>query len=216
MVSFHRLRPFFVLATCVLLSASLYGEDWPQFRGPNCSGIATSSATLPVHFSPTENMRWTASLGDGIGSPVVAAGRVFISEMVDDQVVLKGFDADSGKQLWSRSWPAGNLSEVHKTNSHAATTPAADAERVYFYFSTLGLVAVDAQTGEDRWHLKMPTPYFVFKWGPAMSPILYKDKVIFCQDDDLFPAMYAIDKSSGKVVWKDDRMVDSEVYSPVS
>ena len=213
MVSFHRLRPFFVLATCVLLSASLYGEDWPQFRGPNCSGIATSSATLPVHFSPTENMRWTASLGDGIGSPVVAAGRVFISEMVDDQVVLKGFDADSGKQLWSRSWPAGNLSEVHKTNSHAATTPAADAERVYFYFSTLGLVAVDAQTGEDRWHLKMPTPYFVFKWGPAMSPILYKDKVIFCQDDDLFPAMYAIDKSSGKVVWKDDRSDMAVNYS---
>ena len=38
-----------------------------------------------------------------------------------------------------------------------------------------------------------------------MSPVLYKDRVIFCQDDDLFPAIYSIDKTSGKVVWKDDR-----------
>ena len=207
MVSLYRPRLFVVLLAGLLFTASLQAEDWPQFRGPNCSGISTSTASLPVNFSATENVRWTASLGDGIGSPVVAAGRVFTSEMSADQksVILRGFDASSGTPLWQRAWPTGQLVDVHKTNSHAATTPAADAERVYFYFSTLGLIAVDAKTGEDRWHLEMPTPYFVFKWGPAMSPVLYKDKVIFCQDDDLFPAIYAIDKVTGKVAWKDDR-----------
>ena len=42
----------------------------------------------------------------------------------------------------------GPLAEIHKTNSHASTTPAADAERVYFYSSTLGLITVDAATGK--------------------------------------------------------------------
>ena len=207
MIIVHRPRLFVALLIGMFFTASLRAEDWPQFRGPNCSGISTSSATLPTVFSATENVRWAADLGDGIGSPVVAAGRVFTSEMSSDQqsVILRGFDAGSGRQLWQRAWPTGQLVDVHKTNSHAATTPAADADRVYFYFSTLGLIAVDAKTGEDSWHLEMPTPYFVFKWGPAMSPVLYKDSVIFCQDDDLFPAIYSIDKASGKVIWKDDR-----------
>ena len=126
--------------------------------------------------------------------------------MVDEQTVaLVAVDAASGERLWRRTWATGKLPEIHKTNSHASTTPAADGERVYFYFSTLGLVALDAQTGKDVWKVKMPAPFFVFKWGAGMSPVLYKDLVIFCQDDDLHPALYAIDKRSGEIRWKDDR-----------
>lgn len=192
----------------------LKAEDWPQFRGPNCSGISTSSQALPVKFSTTENMAWTAQLGDGIGCPVVAAGRVFVSAMVDkEKIGLYCFDARSGRQLWVRSWPAGSLLDVHETNSHASTTPAADAERVYFYSSTLGMVAVDARTGADVWHQKLPVPYFVFKWGPGMSPVLYKDKLIFVQDDDLYPALYAFEKTTGKILWKDDRSDMAVNYS---
>jgi len=120
--------------------------------------------------------------------------------MIDDQTVgLFAFDAASGQELWKRSWPVGDVDEIHQTNSHAGTTPAADDERVYFYFSTLGIVGLDAQTGADIWHQKLPVPYFVFKWGAGMSPVLHKDLVLFCQDDDLHPALYAFDKRTGEV-----------------
>ena len=200
--------------TSVVLANDVRSDDWPQFRGPNCSGISASGKPLPVEFSGEKNIRWRAKLGDGIGCPVVAAGRVFTCAMVDDQTIgLFAFDAKTGAELWKRTWPAGNLPDVHKTNSHASTTPAADAERVYFYFSTLGLLAVDAKSGKDVWHQKLPEPYFVFKWGPGMSPTLYKDKVIFCQDDDLFPAIYAFNKRTGKIEWKDDRSDMAVNYS---
>ena len=189
-------------------------EDWPQFRGPNCSGISTSTKPLPTTFSATENVKWSAKLGDGIGSPVVAAGRVFVSEMVDDKTVaLAAFDAASGKALWKRTWPTGPLAVIHETNSHASTTPAADSERVYFYFSTLGLVCVDAASGADRWKVELPVPYFVFKWGPGMSPVLHGDYLIFCQDDDLAPGIYAFDKRTGKLRWKDERHDQCVNYS---
>lgn len=190
----------------LLTLQSTLADDWPQFRGPNCTGISATTERLPIEFSATKNVRWSAGVGDGVGCPVVAAGRAFVCGMVDDETIrLSAFDAATGKSLWKRDWPTGKLPDIHKTNSHASTTPAADADRVYFYFSTLGLVAVDTQTGVDVWEQKLPTPFFVFKWGPAMSPVLYEDKVLFCQDDDLFPAFYAIDKKTGEVLWKDNR-----------
>lgn len=180
--------------------------NWPQFRGPNSSGIAAETGPLPVEFSDTLNVAWSAEMGDGIGSPVVASGRVFTAAMVDPETVgLYAFDADTGVPLWHRTWPAGDLADVHKTNSHASTTPAADEERVYFYFSTLGLVALDAGTGEDVWRRELPVPYFVFKWGPGMSPVLHGETLLFCQDDDLNPALSAFDKRTGDVLWTDDR-----------
>ena len=183
-----------VSAAFLAVSVDVSADDWPQFRGPNCSGISTSSQPLPTEFSDTENVRWSVKAGDGIGSPVVAAGRVFTSGMTDDHTVaLIAFDVRTGDDLWKREWETGELPDIHKTNSQAATTAAADAERVYFYFSTLGMVCVDAKSGTDVWHQKLPVPYFVFKWGAGMSPTLYKDKVLFVQDDDFNPAFYAYD-----------------------
>ena len=113
-----------------LCQRSGFAEDWPHFRGPNCAGVSMASKPLPAEFSAEKNVRWSEKLGDGIGCPVVAAGRVFTSAMVDEKTMgLYAFDAASGKQLWLRKWPIGDIAPVHKTNSHAATTPAADAER---------------------------------------------------------------------------------------
>jgi len=202
------------LASIQLGSWSATAEDWPQFRGPNCSGISTSRHALPVKFSGRQNVRWSAELGDGIGCPVVADGRVFTSAMVDGKTVgLYAHDARTGRELWKRTWPAGDIPEIHKTNSHAATTAAADADRVYFYFSTLGMLCVDAETGADVWKKELPVPYFVFKWGAGMSPTLYRDLLLFVQDDDLAPAFYAFDRKTGDLRWKDDRSDMAVNYS---
>ena len=203
-----------ILLALMTLLASATADDWPQFRGPNCTGISAGTKPLPVKFSASENVRWSAKVGDGVGGSVIAAGRVFVSGMTADETVsLFAFDAATGKKLWQRDWATGSLAEVHATNSQASATPAADADRVYFYFSTLGLLTVDARTGKDVWQQKLPTPFFVFKWGPGMSPVLYRDLVLFCQDDDLSPAFYAFDKTTGKLRWKDERLDMAVNYS---
>lgn len=206
------------VALAMVTMCIVRADDWPQFRGPNCSGISSTDAKLPIEFSHEKNVKWSVELGDGIGSPVIAGGRVFVSAMVDEETVgLYAFDVHSGDLLWRRSWATGQLPEVHQTNSHASTTPAADDKRVYFYFSSLGMLSVDAVTGRDIWRCKLPKPFFVFKWGPGMSPVVHGDAVIFCQDDDLNPAIYAIDKRTGRIRWKDDRSNMAVNYShPVS
>lgn len=198
----------------------LLAEDWPQFRGPNCTGISHEKKPLPVEFSATKNVLWSAVVGDGIGSPVVASGRVFTTAMTDLQskepkLAVFAFDAATGKKLWQQHLSAGTkpLPVIHQTNSHASATPAADAERVYVYFPRVGLTAFDAQTGKQAWQLRLPEPFFIFDWGPGMSPVLHKGVLYFCQDDDLFPALYAVNAKTGEVIWKDDRSDMAVSYS---
>jgi len=180
-------------------------EDWPQFRGPNASGVSTAAHPLPSQFSSTENVIWSVASGDGISSPIVSRERVYLTSFEgDDTFRLRCFDADSGKQRWHTDWKAEDLPEIHRVNSHASATPATDGERIYVYFSTLGLAAVDLH-GKKVWHRPLPRPEYIMGWGAAASPIVLGRRVIFNSDDDLDPFLVAVDAKNGGVLWRTAR-----------
>jgi outer membrane protein assembly factor BamB len=198
------------LIACLIASLAsvqpLHAEDWPQFRGPNCSGVSISR-NLPTRFSETENVVWQVTLGDGIGSPVIVGGKVFSTAMTGPKTfAVLCHDAASGKELWKRELETGPLPRITPPNSHAASTPAADGRRVYVYFSTLGLLAFDAATGKDAWRLPLPKPAYLMDWGAGSSPIIHNGAVLFCMDDDLNPYLLSVDAGSGKVRWKTPRL----------
>ena len=196
----------FLLCGLLCLSRALAAEDWPQFRGPNSSGVYAGKHRLPTTFSYEDDVKWSVSLGEGVASPVVASGRVFETAMVGPQkFAVFAFDEATGRQLWSRELDTGPLPPITLPNSHASSTPAADAERVYIYFSTLGLVAFDARTGEQAWRVPLEVPQYLMDWGAAGSPILFDDMVIFNQDDDLDSYLLAVDKKTGSVRWRTER-----------
>jgi outer membrane protein assembly factor BamB len=210
----------FVPAAVLLHIGSLAAEDWPQFRGPNCTGLSTSTKGLPVEFSASKNVGWSAELGDSVSSPTVAAGRVFSTAWIGSKAgqqkfAVFAFEATTGRKLWQREWSPGAkpLPAIQEVNSYASCTPAADAERVYVYFSRIGMTALDASTGKTVWHRALAEPFYIFDWGPGMSPVLYGNLLLFCQDDDLAPALYAIDKKTGNILWQDDRSDMAVCYS---
>ena len=194
---------FLMFAALGAVGPAARAEDWPQFRGPNASGVSTSTRPLPAEFSFEDKVVWKAPLGDGIGSAVIAGGRVFVTGMTgDEQFTVFAFDAAAGKELWRRDLATGKLPRITPPNSHASSTPCTDGERVYCYFSTVGLLALDAADGRELWRYHLPKPAYLMDWGAAMSPVVYDGVVYFCQDDDLAPTLFAVDARSGGERWR--------------
>ena len=199
-----------VAAGLLWIGGVALAEDWPQFRGPNGTGISKESRNLPVKFSFEEKVKWSVELGKGIACPIVVGGRVFETAMVGEQegeqkFTVFAFDAATGKPLWEKKFDTGLLPNVVFPNEHASSTPASDGDRVYVHFSTLGLLALNASDGNLIWDYPLPVPFYFFGWGAANSPIVYEDLVIFNLDDDLASYLIALDKYTGKLRWRTER-----------
>jgi hypothetical protein len=142
-----------LLALALALTAR--AADWPAFRGPNSDGTVTDRA-VPTKWSATENVVWKADVpGIGHSSPVVAAGRVFLTSFdpaTNDRLLLC-YDRATGKQLWKRTVLTAAPEKMHKNNTPASASPITDGKRVWCAFLDVDKVAVacyDA-AGERAW-----------------------------------------------------------------
>ena len=111
--------------------------QWPQFRGPNGSGI-DSGAGYPVTFSPNSNVVWKAAMPFGQSSPVVAGGRVYLTASEGGKLLTISLDAATGREVWRRDLKPAHSHKVYHANDPASPTPAADADGVVVFFPDLG------------------------------------------------------------------------------
>jgi outer membrane protein assembly factor BamB len=198
------LRASFVVVsfTAALGTKTAAADSWSQFRGPNGSGRPSVDAPLPREIGPQKNVIWSTELPAGHSSPVVVADRIFLTAERGKHLVTLALERQSGKVLWERDAGNDHLEEIHHIGSHAQASPVADSERVVCFFGSCGLVCYD-HGGGLLW--KLPLGPFKNNYGAASSPILVGNLVILNQDHDIDSFLLAVDKRSGKVVWKADR-----------
>src|SRR2546426_1739982 len=195
-----------LLATVVLSSFPRSAENgaevwWPQFRGPNSSGLGGGKP--PVHFGPGQNVLWKAAVGSGLSSPIVWEQRVFLTEFdqTSQKLVTVCIDRRTGKILWRRAVETGEIEKVHELSSPAGPTPATDGERVYVYFGSYGLVCYDTN-GNQKWERRLPLPENPY--GAAASPIVAGELLVLNhQGKDSY--LLGINRRDGRTVWKTDR-----------
>src|SRR5262245_32101587 len=127
------MRRLAALTVVPVLCVSLaYADNWPQFRGPNASGVANGS-DIPNRFSIDNGVLWKVPIpGLGNSSPIIWDDLIFLQTSSSDsrERLLLCLDAKSGKQIWSRSLP-GKGAAIHTKNSLASATPVTDGEGVY-------------------------------------------------------------------------------------
>ena len=236
------------LALLAITSLTTAGSaaNWPQWRGPDGSGISNEK-NLPSEWGPGKNIKWrTPIAGRGHSSPIVWGNRVFVTTAVEGDVVqgakavkhmagdkeflhpdsigadrkhqfkVIALNRDSGKVLWEAlAWEGTPYDNRHRKSSYASSTPATDGKLVYAYFGTEGLYAYDFN-GKLAWKAQLGNLATV-GMGTGTSPILYDNVVIVQCDEDNGEASFivALDKKTGKEVWRTPRKVQVSWSTPL-
>jgi outer membrane protein assembly factor BamB len=209
---------FIALYFCLLLSAGVRAENWPQFRGPNSQGCS-SETNVPFKWSATENIAWKTPLpGEGWSSPIVWLDSVFVTTATDEgkSCHVLALDRKTGKLRWDQEVFKQSLGHKEGRNTYATPTPATDGERVYACFFDGSFAALDF-AGKILWtNRNYP---FYSQHGLGTSPIIHGDLLIMARDgsgngedkglgwqrpwDQAF--LVALDTRSGRERWKGRR-----------
>jgi len=205
-----RLRLATIGALISLWALPTHAADWPRFRGANGAGVSADSAPLPIVWSETKNLAWSAPLpGPGSSCPIVVGDRVIVTcwtgadapEMVRHVLC---FDKHTGKQLWDAPCPPTVPDEPYRgmfaQHGYASHTPVSDGERIYCFFGVSGAAAFDMD-GKLLWQKDCGTGFDPSNWGSASSPILYKDLVIVTAASES-TSLIAFDKTTGEERWR--------------
>jgi len=180
---------------------------WPQFHGPESSGVAAEKAKPPVSFDD-KNLLWESDLPAGFSSPVIWDNKIFLTGFIEDRKELTTLCLNriDGKILWQHSFTPDTLEKYHSISNPAQSTPATDGERVVTYFGSCGLICYDMD-GKLNW--KYAKPVAKFMYGNAASPVITGDRVILLDDEGKERYLLAIDKFTGREIWKKDFELDT-------
>lgn len=224
-----------VLLLCLAQHFTTAAENWPQFRGPNASGLATNVA-LPVRWNVEsgENIRWKTPIpGLAHASPIVWGDRVYVATAVKpgqselrvglygdiksvdekepNQWRLLALDRVSGKVLWNTLAHEG-IPRVkrHTKATHCNSTPATDGQRIVAIFGSEGLFCFDTD-GKLAWKKDlgpMDSGYFqspTAQWGFASSPVIHEGKVVVQCDVQKDSFLAVFDLADGRELWRTPR-----------
>lgn len=187
------------LLTCSAWTAS--GTHWPAWRGPHGDG-KTPETNLPLKWGPAQNVRWRTPLPErGNSTPIVWGQRVFVTQPVSegDRRTLICLDRADGKILWQSGVSVTAKERLHKENTYASASPVTDGERVVCWFGSGGVAAYDF-SGTELWRTDLG-PYD-HPFGYGSSPVIYKDFVFLNFGPGAREFLVALDKKTGKELWR--------------
>lgn len=187
--------------------------DWPEFRGPSGDGHVRANgdsnpAALPVRWSETENIKWkTATPHLGWSTPVVLGNDIWLTCATEDghEFFALCVDAASGEiRINEKIFHADNPEPLgNNVNCYASPSPVIEPGRVYVHFGSYGTACLETATGKPIWSRQdLPCRHYR---GPGSSAILHNDLLVLTFDGVDQQYVTALDKHTGKTVWRTDR-----------
>lgn len=223
-----------------LFLCSIAMADWPQWRGPRGTGVADNDADPPISWSVDKNIRWRTMLpGKGHSTPIVSGERIFLTTAVPigealtpkystapgthdgvpvthrHEFVVLAVNRADGKILWQRTVNQKVPHEGgHYTGSLASNSAATDGELVFAFFGTHGLHCLTVG-GEIKWSKEFGVMQTKHGHGESASPVLHGNTLVINWDHDAQSFLVALDKRTGKQLWKVDRDEETSWASPI-
>ncbi len=204
-----------------------FEKNWPQWRGPHANGVAPFG-NPPIEWSETKNIKWKIEIpGKSHATPIIWNNRIFVLTAIetDKQVekqtkakrrlgppntrtsnvhkfVIFAINRSDGQIVWQHTAREELPHEGrHPTGTWASNSPVTDGEHVYAYFGSRGLYCYDMQ-GNLKWEKDFGDMSIKLSFGEGSSPVLYNDKIVINWDHEGQSFIIALDKKTGKELWK--------------
>jgi outer membrane protein assembly factor BamB len=231
-----------LLINCSLVAAawgaepSTEGADyWPQWRGPDANGVAPNGDP-PLNWSETRNVKWKTDVpGKGSSSPIVWGNQVFVTTAIptepepearaeqgrrsvpkaEQDFVVIALDRQDGRVEWQKTVRTEVPHEgTHPTSNWAANSAVTDGQRLYAYFGSRGLYCL-GMDGELHWEKDFGDMQIIRSFGEGSSPVLHEDKILVLWDHEGPSFLFALDKMTGKEIWRVKRDEDTSWSTPL-
>jgi outer membrane protein assembly factor BamB len=182
-------------------------EDWPQFRGPHRDAVSHEAGLISQFPAEGLKVRWRHPVGSGLSTPAIAGGRVFVTDAIASHPAkerLQCFAEKSGESLWDFSYelhyPDWAYDEEH--NGGPTATPVGERDRLYFCGSSGAIFCLNATTGAEIWSRHLEKEFTVPELTCRSSPLIEGDLLIVIPWGKPGANVVALDKQTGRVVWK--------------
>jgi outer membrane protein assembly factor BamB len=190
--------------------------DWPDFRGPWFNGHVqppgdTQPLGLPLHWSETENIKWKTEIPfKGWSTPVIMADQIWLTTATEDghDFYAVCVDAQTGHIRFNQKlFHADNPEPLgNNVNAYATPSPVIEPGRVYVHFGSYGTACLDTASAQVLWKRDdLPCAHYR---GPSSSPVLFQNLLILTLDGADLQYTAALDKTTGRTVWKADRSAE--------
>lgn len=192
-----------ILVIC--FASTAIAADWPQWRGPDRTGVSKETGLLKEWPKDGPKLRWKAEdIGSGYSTPIVIGGRVYLQTTRGEDEQCLALDERSGKVLWS-----SGIGRVGKNSGPqypgTRATPTFDDGRLYCLASDGELSCRTASDGKEIWRRNIVSEFGgkVGYWAYSESVLVDGDRVI-CTPGGDSAGLAAFDKKNGAVLWKSE------------
>jgi outer membrane protein assembly factor BamB len=211
-----------LLLFAALLAAPLaLAADWPQFRGPDRTGISKETGLLKSWPKNGPALLWTyKDAGVGFSGPAVVGEMLYIMGGFEDTEYVLALDLKTQKELWRTK--VGKLFSFQSWGDGPRATPTIDGDRLYALGGNGDLVCLDlTKKGFELWRKSLVTDMGGelmvsqgMSWGYSESPLVDEEKLI-CTPGGPQGTLAALDKKSGKTLWRSTELKQQAPYSSI-
>lgn len=202
------------LLMCAFLAtvsaADALADNWPFWRGPSNNGVCRETG-LPFEWSESKNVAWKLDMpGKAGATPVIWGDRIFMTSGEGNDLLLLSASTE-GKLLWKRKIAeAVRLVIKYDEANEASASPSTDGKHVYVFVGS-GHCACFDFTGNEIWKFDVQERYgkFSIQHGVHTTPLLHEDRLYLSLLHSGAHWLVALDKATGKEVWKFERKSDA-------
>lgn len=215
--------------SALAVTVPIRADDWPQFRGPDRSGVSKETGLLKRWPENGPPLLWTYNqAGVGYSGPAVVGDRLYMTGARDNTEFVYALDLQSAagtnvKELWAvKIGPIFSWKE-NSWNAGPSATPTVDGDLVFALGGQGDLVCVEAATGKERWRKNLPADLGAevnpigggpekLGWGYTWSPLVDGDRLV-CVPGGPKGTLAALNKKTGEVLWRSKALTDQATYS---